>query len=83
MSDLFERLKSTKENDKHIAIVEALVGSNLQFIEIQEMVYQITNSVFKKAFLYVRTGKIQVTTENGRPIYQGSFEQLVAILKGV
>lgn len=80
-TDLFEVLKKTKEKDKHITIVEALVEEGLLFIETSEMVYKITNSVFKSAILFARTGKIQVISGGRTVVKSGNFNHLVRILK--
>lgn len=81
MTDLFVTLKKTKEKDKHIAIVEALVDADLLFVETQEMIYRITNSIFDSATLFARTGKLQTRVNGVEKVYSGSFDELANILK--
>lgn len=81
MTDLFATLKTIKEKDKHIKIVEALVEADLMFVETQEMIYRITNSIFDSAILFVRTGKLQTRVNGVSRVHSGSFNELTVILK--
>lgn len=80
--DLFQVLRKTKPSDQHLKVVEALVDADLLFIETQEMIYRITNTCFDNAILFARTGKLQVRTGLREEVKQGSFQELVVIMKG-
>lgn len=64
----------------HLAVVETLVDADLQFVEEDgDMIYRITNSVYKKAIVFAKTNSVMV---EGKLHRLSSVDQLIALLKG-
>lgn len=64
----------------HLAVVETLVDADLQFIEEDgDMIYRITNSVYKKAILFAKTNSVMA---EGKLHKLPSVDRLIGFLKG-